>query len=376
MDDIIKDNSYDDISEMIENNPGITNSHSPEEMGQALSIFASLQDEEQENNPWTKRCHTLESYVLDVVRDGSDGYFKSLTEAIQAITSGSFGSIDYKGYKIYYSDTPTVRSISLDDGHAEYSHEVGFHCDALMAVFFEEYHSEDERQAFLAPNNDLFKKTLALLDREIEELDKGVWIKEKETLSIHDFKDYSAEDRRCKRIEWNDREKDASNTLSFLLDDAFIRAKGLEYSEEDFGIFSDVIRRMVFFADYGKRNHLFELDGFIRFEWKPKIKRDRYIWRCMHEFGQGDVPDSLLDNCTIYYFLDNPQGWEALAYLLPIAALWEMCQDYEPDNVKDKMLEVFDRIPGEGYRDRIEKLIEEDRIKTKKGECNNDQENL
>ncbi len=93
----------------------------------------------------------------------------------------------------------------------------------------------------------------------------------------------------------------------------------------------------------------------------------------MTEFGQGDLPDRLLDNCSIYYFLDDPQGWEAMAYLLPIVALWEMCQDYDPDNVKNEMLRIFDLIPITGYRYKIEKLIEEDRAN---GGFKYDQENI
>ena len=52
----------------------------------------------------------------------------------------------------------------------------------------------------------------------------------------------------------------------------------------------------------------------------------------MDEFGQGDLPNRLFDNCTLYYFLYDPQGWEAVAYLAPIMALWEMCHDYDPDH--------------------------------------------
>ena len=134
---------------------------------------------------------------------------------------------------------------------------------------------------------------------------------------------------------------------------------------------------MVFFADYGKRYYLVELQGYISFEWKPKTKREKYIWKCMQEFGQGDFPDRLFDNCTIYYFSDDPGGWEALAYVLPIAALWEMCQDYDPDSVKDGILKAFDLIPdGERYRERIEKLIAEDREKAKQGGSEDDQKDF
>ena len=160
------------------------------------------------------------------------------------------------------------------------------------------------------------------------------------------------------------------------MEDAFSRANGIKYTKEDFDIFNDVVRRMVFFADYGKRNYLFRLQGLILYEWRPKTKRDLYIWHCMHEFGQGDLPDILLDNCTLYYFLDDPQGWEAVAYLLPIAALYEMCSDYEPDSVKDNMLKVFDVIPDDGYRERLERLIEEDRAKAEKGEQTDDQTDI
>ena len=78
---------------------------------------------------------------------------------------------------------------------------------------------------------------------------------------------------------------------------------------------------------------------------------------------RGDFPDRLLDNCTIYYLLDDPWGWEAVAYLFPILSIAQMCQDYEPDHVKEAMLMVFDIIKAGGYRERIEKLIEEDGVK-------------
>ncbi len=374
--DVMKNDSYDDIDEMIEKNNETTYSVSPEELRQAMRSMALSAGEEKATDPWLMRYNTLPAYSLDAVRDGSDEYFNALTKAILAITSGNYGSIDYKGYKIYYIDSPQVRSISIKDSHKEYSYRVSFRCDALNVIHYEEYHSEDERRSFLNPENELFRKTLALLDKEIEELDKGEWIKKKKTLKIYDFKDYSPEKLRFKRIEWEDRVKEAADTLSFLMDDAHQRTRGVAFTEDHFEVFADVIRRMVFFADYGKRNDLVDLQGFILYEWKPKTKRNQYIWRCMNEFGQGDLPDNLLDNCALYYLIDDPQGWEAMAYLLPIVALAEMCQEYEPDNVKDDMLTVFDMIPEGGYRERIEKLIAEDRIKAGKGGFGNDQEDI
>ena len=376
MDDNMKNNSYEDVSEMIENNSESTNHPSPEMMQQAFIDLISSEEDEKSNDPWLNRYKTLEAYTLDVTRDGSEDYFKALTEAILAVTDGDCGYIDYNGYKIYYSDTPRIRSISLEDGHKDYSYEISFHCDALSMFCTEEYHSEDERKAYRDPKNELFSKTVALLDRQIEELDKGTWIRERKKLGIHDFKDYSPDSLHFQRIEWNQRENDAANTLSFLIDDAYSRAKGLVFSEDDFDIFSDVIRRMVFFADYGKRNYLVDLQGFIWFRWKPTTKRNRYIWLCMDEFGQGDLPDRLLDNCTMYYLIDDPQGWEAIAYILPIVALSEMCVDYNPDSVKDNMLKVFDLLPGKEYRKRVEKLIEEDRVKAEKGESDYDEEDI
>ena len=373
MDDIIKNDSHDDISEMIESTAGTPAPASPKELEQAMSEMASLYDEEKEND--LVRRQSRQVYKLDVVRDGSDDYFKALTDAILAITDGDYGCIDYKGYQIYFSDTPHVKSISLADGSKEYSYWISFKCDALRVIHYEEYNSEDERKAYRDPENELFKTTLALLDKQIEELDDGTWIKKKKSLHIFHFKDYSAKELRENELEWKDLEKDASNTLSFLMEDAMQRTNGVPFTEEDFDIFADVIRRMVFFADYGKRNYLFVLEGFIRFNWKPKTKRDNYIWRCMDTFGQGVCPDKLLDNCAIYYFLDDPQGWESQAYLLPIVALGEMCRgDYEPDRVKELMLKIFSIIPDRGYVSRIEKLIEEDRAKANKGESNYDQE--
>ncbi len=367
----------DDISEMIETSSGHS-SPSPEALQEALRSLSSSEDEELSKNPWIRRYHELPAYPLDVVRDGSEMYVKALTDAILAITRGEYGSIDYKGYQIYYNDTPHVKSVSITDDHKEYSYEVGFRCDALMAVFYEEYHSEDERNAFLDPENDLFRKTLALLDKEIETLDEGTWIKRKKTLDIWEFKDYSPDGIKFKDPEWNDRNIDASETFSYLMEDAIMRTKEKKFSETDFNTFARVVRRMVFFADYGKINDRCSLDGFVRFEWKPNTKIDKYIWRCMNEFGQIDLPDNLLDNCTLYYFLDDPQGWDALAYLLPILALWEMCQDYDPDTVKNVMLKVFDLIPDDGNIERIEKLIEEDRAKanSNKGGHDDDQEDI
>ncbi len=375
MDDRIKD-PYDNVSDMIENNTETTRHPSPEDMMKAMRSLALSVDERGSHDPWLDRYHTLPSYKLDVVRDDSDEYFKKLTEAITSLTKDNFGSIDYKGYKIYYNDTPQICGISLDDGHKEYCYYAGFHCEALMCEYYEEYHSEDERNAFLDPKKDLFKKTLALLDKEIEKLDEGKWIRKKNTLKLYDFRDYSPDILYPKTIKWDDRCRDASDTFSFLVEDALTRTKDMPYTEDDFEIFSDVIRRMVFFADYGKRNYLTKLQGFIWYKWKPKTKRNRYIWLCMHEFGQGDLPDRLLDNCSLYYFINDPHGWEALAYLIPIAALLEMCEDYEPNNVKKVLFKVFDLIPGSGYVERIENLIEEDRAKAIKEGYKDDEENL
>lgn len=376
MNDTMNKGVYDDIEEMIKKKAQTAPPLSDEELREAVVNMSLLKEDEKANDPWLKRYHTLQSYKLDVVRDGSDEYFKTLTKAIVAITSGNYGSINYRGYKIYYTDSPHISSISMKDGNKEYGYEISFRSDGLNVFYSEEYNSEGERKAFLNPENELFKKTLALLDKEIEELDKGAWIKKKKTLRIKDFKDYTDEKLRFNRIEWEDRDRDAADTLSFLIDDAYKRTRGLTYTEDDFDVFADVIRRMVFFADYGKSHYLFGLQGFIRYQWKPKTKRNRYIWHCMHEFGQGDLPDILIDNCTIYYFLDDPQGWEAMAYLFPIVALGEMCREYEPDSVKDNMLRLFDMIPDGGYRERIERFIEEDRRKAEKGEGGYDQEDI
>ena len=366
---------FEDFSELIEKTSEKEPPCPPEELERAMRELAQDEDEAKSNDIWMSRYHDLPSYLLDVTRDGSDGYFAALTDAILAITKGDFGSIDYKGYKIIYTDTPHTKSISLEDGHKEYSYHICFRCEALMGEYYEEYHSEDERKAFMDPESDLFEKTIALLDKVIELLDNGTWIKEKKRLSISDFKDYSHVEFEFERIDWDTRNKKASDTFSYLLEDAAMRKTGLEYTENDFAVFADVIRRMTYFADYGKQNYLYALQGLIWFEWKPKTKKDRYIWHCMDEFGQGDLPDRLLDNCTLYYFIDDPKGWEALAYLLPIAALWEMCQEYDPDSVKEGMLKVFDLVPGDGYRERIEKLIEKDRAKAGKGD-EDDQKNI
>lgn len=367
MDDYNIEKAYDDVTEMIEDHAKTVAPMSLEELFQSMQQMADQQDEGMTNDPWIERYNSLPSYKLDVIRDGSDMYYQSLTDAILASTKGNYGSIEYKGYKIYYDDTPQIKSISLVDGQREYMYWIRFCCDALSSFPIEEYTTDNERKAFLNPKDELFTKTLALLDEEIRELDDGRWIKERKKLNLYEFKDYSSEKLRFKEIEWDDRNKDAANTLSFLVEDALTRAKDCEFSEKDFEIFADVTRRMVFFADYGKRNYLFELQGLIDFTWKPTKKRNKYIWRCMKEFGQGDFPDRLLDNCTLYYLLEDPKGWEALAYLFPIIALWEMCHDYEPDVVKDRMLKMFDLIPNGDYRERIEKLIAEDRSKAEQG---------
>ena len=372
----MNDNSHDDLAEMIKNSRGIEPLPSWEEMLQAMEALYSSNDEAESTDLWLERYHTLPAYILDVTRDGSEGYFRALTEAILAITRGDHGSIEYKGYRIYYLDTPHVHSVSVADGHKEYSYELSFRCDALMSVYLEKYHSEEERLAYLDPENDLFGKTLALLDRVLETLDEGKWLRSRKKLRIRDFRGRSSERPKFPEIEWEERYNAAADTLTFLMDDAIARAKGLPYTEDDFCMFADVIRRMVFFADLGKRAGLVMLEGFVRFDWKPSSGKDRYIWRCMHEFGQGDLPDRLLENCAIYYFLDNPQGWEAVADLFPILALGEMCQEYEPDDVKNGMLKAFDLVPDAGYRERVEKLIEEDRAMAQKGEDEDDRKDI
>ena len=353
----------DEITEMIEKYSKNTEPISPQKMKEAMESLAASYDEEKNADDWITRYLTLPSYVLDTVRDGSDEYFNALKEAILAITIGKYGSIDYKGYKIFYTDSPHIKSISAEDGHKEYSYQASFQCEALSCYYSEDYGSEEERKAFFDPGSETFKKTLDMLDGEIRLLEEGKWIKERKKLDLCDFKNYSPERRRFKKIKWDERTNEASDTLSFLIEDAFLRTKDIEYTEADYDLFADIIRKMVFFADYGKKNYLFELEGLILFEWKPKTKADQYIMRCMKEFGQGDLPDNLLDNCSIYYFLEDPHGWTSVAYLLPIIALLVMCQDYDPDHVKDEMLRVFDLIPRRRYREKIEILIEEDRAR-------------
>ncbi len=369
-------NSNDDISEMIRNSAGKAAMPSNEEIEKAVREMDLSNEVEESESFWVKRYLEFPAFVLDVVRDDSDAYIASLREAILAITRGEYGCLDYKGYKIYYNDTPYVWSISLEDGHKEYCYHLDFRCWALKMECYEEYHSEDERKAFIDPESGLFEKTVALLDKEIELLDEGKWIKKRKKLDVYDFKDYSPEGLSFEEIKWDDWIKKASLTLTCLLEDAIGRTKGLVYTEDNFDVFADVIRRMVFFADYGKRDRL-GLDGLIQFEWKPKTKRDQYIWRCMDEYCLDYLPDRLIDNCAMYYLIEDLQGWEALAYVMPISAIWEMSHDYEPDSVKDEMLKVFDLMPNVGYRERLEKLIEEDRMKTGKGEeTTDDQENI
>ena len=361
----MSDSMFKEESKVNDTPKNSKNKPSSEKLEQAMMKMISIKEEESSADPWIRRYQDLQEYKFDVVRDGSDEYFNALTEAILAVTRGDYGSIDYKGYKIYYTDTPRIKSISVVDDHVEYSYEMSFQCDALRIYECEEYHSEDERKAFLDPASDLFHKTVELLDKEIEYLDEGIWIKNKKTLNIYDFKDYSYEELRFEGRKWDEREIDSSSTFSYLMKHAFSQIEGLAFTEKDFNIFAEIIRRMVFFADYGKNSDfgLVDLQGYIWYDWKPETKRDRYIWRCMDEFGQGDLPDRLLDNCTIYYLLDDPRGWEAVAYLFPILSLAQMCQDYEPDHVKEAILKIFDIIEVGGYRERIEKLIEEDRVK-------------
>ena len=367
----------DNILEMIAKSAKDENPLSPEEIKQGMFNMLELEDEVQSNNPWIKRYHTLPVYSLDVVRDDSNEYRKALADAIVAITGGDYGSIDYRGYKIHYNETPYISSYSVKDGSVKYSYDLGFVCDALLGQEVEEYSSEDERKAFLDPEDDSFVRTVTMLDRVIKDLDEGTWLREKKTLRLFDFKYYNPELIYFNKIGWDDREKDAAGTLSFLMKYATERAKGIEYTEDDFELFAGVIRRMVFFADYGKRNYLYSLEGFVLYKWEPETKLERYIWRCMREFGQGDVPDRLFDNCTIYYFLDDPQGWEAIAYILPIIALGVMCSEFDPDEVKTELLRVFDIIPYNGYVERIEKLIEEDRAGADKtGGSENDKEGI
>ena len=369
---------YDDVSKMIEENKESSNPISPEKMEEAMSDFAKSIDEAELGDSWVKRYHDLPAYKLDVRRDDSEAFAQALTEAIMAITKGEYGSIDYNGYRIYYSDEPQIASISLESGKKEYDFWIRFLCDALSCFSMAEYHSEEERKAFLDPNSKSFETTLGLLYEVIENLDAGKWIKGRKKLDIYDFKDYTSKELIFKNIEWDERNKRAACIFSYLMEEAIMRAKGTEFTEIDFKIFSSIIRRMVFFADYGKRSSfgLVDLQGLIWYRWKPKTKRDRYIWQCMDEFGQGDLPDNLLDRCTLYYFLYDPQGWEALACVVPIMVLWEMCNGYEPDDVKNKMFEMFSITPGKSRLKEIEKLIEEDRKKQAKEINADDQEDI
>ncbi len=369
----MNNDSYDDIDDMIQNNAGDQAPPSPDEISSAAMSLFYVKEEIKKSDSWIRRYRTLPALNLEVKRDDSDEYFKALKDALIAITSGDYGSIDYKGYQIYYTDTPQVSSISAVGGHVGYSYWITFHCDALRVGHYEEYHSEEERVAYLTPGNELFEKTLVLLDRFLQDLDDGTWIKKKNTLEIYDFKNYSSDATGFKKHNMEDRNKDANSTFMVLFDDAFKRAEGHGFSEKDFETIADVIRRMVFFADYGKRNYLFQLEGFVRYTWKPKSKLNKYIRRCMNKFGQGDQPDRLLDACAMYYYLYNPQAWEAVACILPLIALWEMCRDYDPDNVRDRMLDIFNFIPHDGYRERVAELVEGDRAKSQKGECTYDQ---
>ena len=190
----------DDLSELIENYAGKSSPASPEDMKKALRTMAASEDAERSENPWIKRKHELPVFTLDVIRDGSEKYYNALTDAILAITGGDYGSIDYKGYRIYYTDTPHIRSFSLIDGHKEYSYELSFQCDALSTFCYEKYNSEDERKAFLDPHNEMFRKTIGLLDKEISFLDDGKWIKERKKLNIYDFKDYSPKQLKLEQI--------------------------------------------------------------------------------------------------------------------------------------------------------------------------------
>ena len=144
---------------------------SNDKLANAMRNLAKLTDESEAKDPWRMRKLNLPAYKLDVVRDGSEEYLKALAEAILAITRGDYGCISYKGYEIYYTDTPQVESISLEDGHVNYWYRILFRCDALSVYKCEEYNSEDERKAFLDPSSDMFEKTVALLDKEIEFLD-------------------------------------------------------------------------------------------------------------------------------------------------------------------------------------------------------------
>ena len=153
---------------------------SPEEMKNGLSIGREKEEEIRKENKWLKRLHMLPSFKFESKRDGSTQYKASLKEAVIAVTTGNFGSLEYKGYKLYYDDTPRVKSWSLDGKRIEYSYEVKFVCEALRLEQCEFYHSEEERRAYYDPENEeYFSKTMALLDARFELLDKGSWLKDK-----------------------------------------------------------------------------------------------------------------------------------------------------------------------------------------------------
>ncbi len=182
----------DELSRLIDEIAGEEPPESPEKMAEAIESLGLLHDEEKKGDVWIKRYNELPSYPLDVVRDDSDTYIEALKNAIVAITKGEYGSVDYKGYKIYYDDTPHVKSVSVRDGHKEYLYMIRFHCDLLNMESYEEYHSEVERKAFLSPESHMFEKTIALLDRTIELLDDGIFIKKRKKLDIYDLKDHSS----------------------------------------------------------------------------------------------------------------------------------------------------------------------------------------
>lgn len=357
----------DELSRMIDEIAGEEPPESPVKMAEALESLGLLHDDEKDGDIWIKRYNELPSYPLDVVRDNSKSYEEALKNAIIAITQGDYGSIDYKGYKIYYDDTPHVKSVSLRDGHKEYLYMIRFHCDLLNMESYEEYHSEEERIAFLSPDSLLFELTILLLDRTIELLDDGIFIKKRKKLDIYDLKDHSSYKEGFGKYDWDEGEKEASATISYLMNGAKKLTEGYDFTEDDFQVFSDLIRRMVFFADYGKQYDRCELERLVMFKWKPGTKHDRYIRRCMEEYFSGSLPNELADNCSLYYFLADPQGWEVLAYVLPIIALREMNYEYEPDDIKDILLKAFNLVPNEGYRERIEALIAEDRARAIKG---------
>ena len=354
----------DSLSEIIGKTAGDTPSPSSEEMFRGFEGMHSREKEIREQNEWLKRYHSLPSYAFKTERDGSEKYTKELKEALKAITKGEFGSVEYKGYKVYYDDTPRISSWSIDGKSFSYSYEIKFECEALSAGHCEKYESEEERVMFLDPENEeYFKKTLALLDAEFELLDDGTWIRKKKTLGITDFRDYDPSWVKFPQTSWEEADKEAADSLVRLLHDALERVNGVDFSEKEFLIISDTIRRMVYFADYGKRVGFIKLHGLIMFEWAPETKAERFIWKCMNEFGQGKIPNTLVDNCTVHYFLHDPKGWEALAYLLPIRALAGMCSGEEPDKIKDELLKCFEAVPGDGWKERTEEMIKADRAK-------------